>query len=333
MIVLEKMITHILDPSSNVIVCSDTCMELREESVAMLESKLSRAFTSAGRKVGVFKEGSVMKHQLEEYRSSIHTFEEMSANMAKYIFDTKCKCGIFTPSDLILAEVVYEDRRYLVGLDNAYSEGLLHEVKQNGDQVENEIVICSTLLSHSLLKKDSAFTIEFGDYSVSSVEAKVEIEGEKRYFYGDIALACESAPSYQDAVKTIKKTCEEVVKEYDLEPVKVLPKMKQIIKENVEAQEDIKVEEVAEILFSDQPLAKQQFASQVKERGVAEPVVVEHMKTTKAEKVQKIRTDKGIELIIPVDYMNSTDYVIFHTGEDGTISIELRNINRIMSKS
>lgn len=332
MIVIEKMISHLLDPSSNVIVCSDTCMDLQEHSMEMLENKLNKVFTSSQRKIGIFKEGSVMKHQLEAYRSSLDSFEAMSVKMAKYIFETKCKYGVFTPTDLILAEVVYEERRYLVGLDNAYLEGYGHETKQMGEAVENEVIVCSNLLSASLLKKDSAFAIEFGDYSVSSVEAKIEIEGEKHYFYNDIALACDSAPSYQDAMKTMKKACQDVVKQYDLEPVEVMPKMKQIIKENVEAQEEIKVEDIAQVLFSNQPVAKAQFETQVREQGIVKPVPVENIKSSKAEKVQKIRTDKGIELIIPVDYMNSTDYVIFHTGEDGTISIELRNINRIISK-
>lgn len=332
MIVIEKMITHILDPSTNVIVCSDTCNHLDDAYIPMLESKLTKAFTSPKRKTGVFKEGSTIKHLLEEYRSSMKTFEEMSIAIANYIFTAKCRCGIFIPTDLILAEVVYEERRYLVGLDNCYLEGLSHDTSQSGEQIENEITLCSTLLSSTLLKKDCAFMIEFGDYSVSSVEAQVEIAAEKRYFYSDIALCCESSPSYQDAYKTISDACEAVVEEYDLPSVQILPKMKQIIKDNVAAKEDINIEEVAQAVFADQPLAKQHFESQVKEKGVVKPISVEHIKSAKAEKVQKIRTDKGIEVIIPVDFMNSTEYVQFHTGEDGTISIELKNINRIISK-
>lgn len=332
MITIDKMITHILDPSSNIIVCSDTCMEVSEECISMMEAKITKAFTSSQRKVGVFKEGSPIQAMVESYRASIDTFEEMSKKIAKFIFEGKCKCGLFSPSDLILAEVVYEDRRYLVGLDNAYLEGLSHSTNTIGESVENELLINSTLLSSSLIKRDCAFTIEYGDFSVASVEAKVEIEAQKRYFYSDVVLSCDSTPSYSDAVKTITKACQDVVKEYELDSVEVMPKMKQIIKENVEAQEDIKVEEVAEILFSKQPLARQHFEQEVKEQGVAKPIPVENMKSTKSEKVQKIKTDKGIEIIIPVDYMNSTDYVEFNNKEDGTISIQLKNINRIISK-
>lgn len=333
MIVIDKMIVHILDPSSNMIVCSDTCMEMGDEAcITMLESKISKAFASNQRKSGHFKEGSPIQHMIEEYRASLMSFEDMSQKMAKYIFEAKMKCGIFEPSDLLISELVFEERRYLVVLDNAYLQNLTHHTNQAGESIQNEIITYKTLLSSSLIRRDSAFMVEFSDYTVSSVEAKVEIEAQKRYFYGDVVLACENTPSYKDAVESITKAVNQVVEEYDLKEVEVLPKMKQIIKENVEAQSDINVEEVAQVLFEDKPQAKARFKEDVKNSGVDKPIPVENMKSSKAEKVQKIRTDKGIEIIIPVDYMNSTDYVEFSTLPDGTISIQLKNINRIVSK-
>lgn len=333
MIVIDKMITHIVDASSNIIVCSDTCMsESDEQCLSMLEAKISKAFTSSQRKVGHFKQGSTIQHLLEEYQASLLSFEEMSQKMAKYIFEAKMKCALFEASDILIAEVVFEERRYLVGLDNCYTENLTHVTKEVGEEIQNEMIAYKTLISNSLVKKDYAFMIEFSDYSVSSVESKVEIEAQKRYFYGDVVLLCENTPSYKDALKSVNKACEQVVEQYDLKEIEVMPKMKQMIKESVEAQENISIEEVAEVLFAQKPLAKQQFKEEVKNSGVDTHIPVEHMKSTKSEKVQKIRTDKGIEVIIPVDFMNSTDYIEFNTLSDGTISIQLKNINRIVSK-
>lgn len=333
MIVIDKMILHVLDPSSNIAVYSDTCMDGDEDgSLGMIEAKITKAFTSSQRKMGSFKEGSPIQHMLEEYRASLINFEEMSKQMAKFIFEAKMKYGQFVPSDLLICEVLFEDRRYIIGLDNSYLENLTHHTSQDGELIHNDIITHKTILSQSLVKKDSAFMIECSDYSVSSVEAKVEIEAEKRYFYGDVVLTCENTPSYKDAVKSITKACTQAVKEYELNEVEILPKMKQIIKENVEAQSDIQIEEVAQVLFEDRPQAKAKFKEEVQNQGIKKPVSVENVKSTKAEKVQKIRTDKGIEVIIPVDYMNSTDYIEFTNLPDGTISIQLKNINRIVSK-
>ena len=65
---------------------------------------------------------------------------------------------------------------------------------------------------------------------------------------------------------------------------------------------------------------------------VEKPIEVEYVKPARSDKVQKIKTDKGIEIIIPVDYMNSRDFVEFKNQPDGTISIQLKNITRITSK-
>ncbi len=70
----------------------------------------------------------------------------------------------------------------------------------------------------------------------------------------------------------------------------------------------------------------------MKEKGMDRPILTEYVKPTKAEKVTKIKTDKGIEVIIPINYMDSTEYVEFQTLEDGTLMIHLKNINRITSK-
>lgn len=333
MIVIEKMITHVMDPSANVLVCSDTCMEnIDEACIKLIENKLSKIFVNSARKTGTFKEGSRIAYELDQYRASLTSFEEMSKAIAHYIFEAKMKCGLFDPSDLILAEVVYEERRYLVGLDNAYMENLTHRTSQNGELIQNDVETYKTILSATFIKRDCAFMIECSDYSVSSVEAKVDIDAQKQYFYGDIVLACENTPSYKDAMKTIAKACANTIKEYDLEEVSVMPKMKQILMENVAANEDIRIEEVAQIVFEDKPLAKAHFSEEVKSQGIQKPIPVEYMKTSKAESVQKIRTDKGIEISVPVDFMNSTDYMEIHTSKDGIISIQLKNIHHITSK-
>ncbi len=130
----------------------------------------------------------------------------------------------------------------------------------------------------------------------------------------------------------MNKAVEDTIKEYDLDSVKVLPKMKQMMQDTLEANEEIKVSDVASIVFGDQPLAKQHFETEMKEKGMDRPILTEYVKPTKAEKVTKIKTDKGIEVIIPINYMDSTEYVEFQTLEDGTLMIHLKNINRITSK-
>jgi len=332
MISVEKMILHDLEPSRNTLVCSDVCLDGQAEWLTVVTNKIARAFTSTQKKCGMFQREGRIRQIVEAYQSQHISFMEMSKQMAAYIFEMKRHYAQYDRSALLVAEVLYEDSRYIIGLDNAYQDALMREVLHEEGRIKGNLTVCPFILSPTLLKKDSAFMIGFQDNRVSSVENKVEIEGKKCWLYHDLILSCTAATSYQEAVKTMSKICEEVSKGYDLELLKVLPKMKQVINEHVEAQEAMHMEDVAQAVFHDQPLAKRQFVQQMKEQGIQEAIPVEHHKSSKAEKVQKLRTDKGFELTIPLDYMDSTDYIEFHTEENGSISIRLKNISRIISK-
>ena len=43
----------------------------------------------------------------------------------------------------------------------------------------------------------------------------------------------------------------------------------------------------------------------------------------------KLKTDTGIELVIPTDYFDNTDFVEFAKSADGSISITLKQIQNI----
>lgn len=329
---IEKSIVHILDCEHNTYVPSATCMEeLQEDIHKMMEGKANKVFASSKKKSAYFKEGSIMKNLLEHYKTQLISFEELSEKIAKHLFDQKMKYGVYEGSDLIISIVVMEGRRYLLLLDNGYQKGITHHLMQT-EQVHNEIIPYKTLLSANLTNKDRAALIELSDVSIHCVENKIEIETEKVNFLAELVLQCATEVSYQEAVKTITKTVEDMKEKYDIQEVNLVPKMKSIIKDTVEQQANIDIAEVADILFADKPLIKADFKEKVKEQGVEKPINVEYLKPRKSEKVQKIKTDNGIEIIIPVDYMDSKEYVEFITQSDGTISIQLKNIAHITSK-
>lgn len=333
MLDFENIIVHILDSEHNACIMSECCIQDMELEVEkMLQTKAGKVFASAAKKKGEFKEGGHIEHFLQDYKEKKTSFEEMSKQIAQYIFDAKMKYALYEPTDLLLAEVLQEGRRYILGIENAYSEGVTHNLVHQGEDIVNEIIPYRTLLSVNLVKKDRAFLVELSDMSVHSVESKIDVETDKVNFYGDILLESTTAPSYKEAVTSISKVTEKLTEKFDLDEIEMMPRMKSIIKDNVESQTPINIEEVATLLFADKPLAKGEFKEELRTQGIAKDIDVEYVKSTKSEKVQKIKTDRGIEIIIPVDFMNSKDLVEFQNQPDGTISIQLKNIIHISSK-
>lgn len=333
MIEIEKIILHVLDCEHNTCIPSTACMQdLHPEIEKMLLSKIEKVFRSNLRKNGKLQEGNTITTWIQQYKQQELSFEAYSHHIANHIFEQKMKYAIYHSSDCIIASILREGRRYLFVLDNAYVQGITHHLQQNEKGLINEIITHQTLLSANLLKQDCAFVVELSDESLLCVEQKVEIEGEKRYFFADILLGSKIAPSYKESVACLSKITEAISDKYALDEVEIIPKMKSLVVDNVEKQKPISIDEVANILFNDQSLVKDDFKEEMKKQGIPDTIDVEHVKPAKSERVQKIKTDKGIEIIIPIDYMNSKEFVEFKNQPDGTISIQLKNITHITSK-
>ncbi len=59
---------------------------------------------------------------------------------------------------------------------------------------------------------------------------------------------------------------------------------------------------------------------------------IERDYTVRANKSHKIRTDTGIEIIVPSDFFNNSEYIEFISNEDGTISINIKNVGKIINR-
>ena len=135
----EKVIVHVLDCEQNTCIMSTACMqELQPEVEKMMQTKASKVFSSsskksgkyAGERRGKFKESSQVKQWLDSYKLQEQSFEQLSELLARHIFDAKLRCALYYPSDLLIAQVMEEGRRYLLVIDNAYSEGITHTLVQ-----------------------------------------------------------------------------------------------------------------------------------------------------------------------------------------------------------
>ena len=74
------------------------------------------------------------------------------------------------------------------------------------------------------------------------------------------------------------------------------------------------------------------FLEKTVEKELPEEVVVPKKAVERKMKNQRIRTDTGIELSFPVDYYENPELIRFVNEPDGTISITIQHIGKIMPK-
>lgn len=68
------------------------------------------------------------------------------------------------------------------------------------------------------------------------------------------------------------------------------------------------------------------------ELNIPKEVTINRSLAIRAAKTQKIKTDTGIEISFPAEYFENQDYFKIINNPDGTLSIEIKNIGKIISK-
>ena len=110
--------------------------------------------------------------------------------------------------------------------------------------------------------------------------------------------------------------------------------MKSAIYKNLEEEQELSPEKLADQLFDDNLTARLTFVDQLKE-NIPEPIKVadiDHSRQTKKLENQKLSLSNGIQLIVPNSVYEDADSVEFIQNQDGTYSILIKNIEDIQNK-
>lgn len=331
MLTIDSMYIQVMEPSRDILICSDMPVQGDEDIDRVIQVKMNKCFSNKGYRQAVFRMDTAWRDHLEKWQREECSLREMTGVLAEDIFQKKKDNGCYDASDVWLAEVVYEERRYLTIVDNAYRYGMTHQVSAKEQHTSVDLIRDQGFYQENLMKEDSVVLIEKSDLSVKILEHRVDTSGQKVDLYADKILQCEAKPSYPESVKIVTKAVETMVKDFDLNQNEVLPKMKQLLVDGTENQKDVDVKEMAEMLFP-QPHVQKEFHDKLESDGLPAFIPTAQGKAVRKERVQKLKTDNGIEIAIPIDYMNQSDYVEIDHQADGTITIRLKNINHIKSR-
>ena len=89
---------------------------------------------------------------------------------------------------------------------------------------------------------------------------------------------------------------------------------------------------IVEEVFKANPIQQEAAKKELADADMMRPLPVNREFATKVGEHHKIKTDTGIEISFPVEYMKNREFIEIKTNDDGTLRIELKNINKIMNK-
>ena len=146
-------------------------------------------------------------------------------------------------------------------------------------------------------------------------------------------LQCTTVLSGKETVKKTEKLLTKVAEEYGKNPVEALAKGKQYLAQTAETGSNFAPQAFGEAAFAGEPSLQGTFTEKLRQaEDIPKEVKVESRFAERTGTVHKIKTDTGIEITFPSAYMENPDFIQFFTRPDGTLSIELKGIGKIINK-
>lgn len=332
-VIIRKAIVHIMDGELGYPVYSEEELELSPDINDFFRSHICKIMSGDDLKKCYFaeEEDSKIYDLVKEFREE--NLIESSKALAGELYGIM-NANISIPSgDLAVVTFQSKGVQYLALLKMNYKESYVHMTQSQESGNVNQIICYQSTLPAAGSKLSEAVIINLSDYSVQIIEKKYDINGLKMNYLSELYLKCKASMSSKSKLSIVTKAVEQVNKKhYADEPVKQM-EAKSIIKREIEDTGSINVEKISEKIYGNAPEIKEEFDAKMEKYHMEKAEVTpQSEKTTKKFEKQYLRTDTGIEINIPMEQYQDANQVEFLTNPDGTISVIIKNINKISTR-
>ena len=330
MIEVNRAILHILDLKSGVPVLSDK--ELDPDVFEYLQKHLEKAWLDAGVHVSHIGEVNPVRKAIGTYLSDEEQLAKITQEWAEKLHKDLMDCGEEKPVDLVCVDFSVEGARQFGLVIYPNQMGYLHKVAYDGEDVRNEIIEHYAILPNTTQKISMFAFVDVEDWSVKFADKKRELDGEKVFLLPDRLLNCTMPNSQKETIKQVHKIVNKVAEEFGQNTAQAVSRAKTFVMQQSEEKKEFAPAELGQVVFENNPGMQQSYNEQVAMSSLPERAKMDPDFALKTNKTHKIKTDNGIEIIIPSSYVNNPNYIEFISNENGTISIELKNIGEILNK-
>lgn len=353
MLRISHAILHVFDFTSCVNVLSQSELDLESRQVKGYVTKhVKKAFGHIDNKHGEFAPDSMFAAELKRYFAGERDFIDLSTQIAEFVATELGRMSKSESTDLLVVDFEEEEKldggstddeaitASFEGRVNRYfgifllesRQAFMHSVGYGEDGAPcNAIERHHAILPNPSQKIASFALVNMRNLEVAFQDKKRVIAGEEVWLIPDSLLQCSAQASSKEVIDELSRIVEEVAQEYGADPVVSLSKAKAYVCESTEENEDIAPFDLAEEVFEDEPI-RERFTLCLAEENIPERVRVEKKAAERVTRNHKIRTDTGIEITFPSEYVNNPDFIEFGNTANGLISIELKNIGHIENK-
>lgn len=319
---LSKAIIHTLDSDLKTLILSQQPLNLNATpSVEIYLEKMSK---------GLMNSTGVSNTKLEE-RSVLHSlilnqfnFLEVSQQIATTWFNAVMQKGEYKSLNLIIMQIDSEDTTYLVVIEVPNKEGYL-KITQNQNHTENTIVYNQAILPSTFSSIHNAFSLSLNDGTLM-----VKYDYSYQDFFEDY-LDCKLRPTTKESLKVVDAMVNHISTLRDVEPLNNSIKMRNLLTDHAEVFDEIEAKQIVKEIFSDLSEHEESLMdTSFDHHAIPEFLSLKDMVKMAMVKRHRIKTESGIEIVLPLDSVDVDEMVDISTDASGRVSIQLKNIGKII---
>ena len=145
-------------------------------------------------------------------------------------------------------------------------------------------------------------------------------------------LECTNSISPKDAVNAVKNIALQLSEQHGKNSAAIVSRTKAFLAENAETSDSLDTVELSHMVFPESDELAEEFVQQIHQQGIPVSIPVERTYAIREGKKHKIKTDTGIEITIPSDFFDNSEYIEFINNPNGTISISIKNVGKIINR-
>ncbi len=329
---IEKIIIHILDTSMTMPVMSMDEMPTSIDMNDFFAHHICKTQNDDALKNCVFdEEYNLFLNYLKEYQDEKIDFVTFSKQIAGQLFSIMSAHIHIPCADFALVQYRCNMKEYLAILKLNYQNTFIHFTDFDSDININTIIQHRTTLPNYGQKITEAAIIDLSTFDVNLLDKLVEIDGEKKHYLSTLFFKCHTKLSSKEQMQAVKTATNKVAKKYFDTDIEKKAEITEKLYSNLNDNGELDLEAFATEAFPAQEEAKEIFFNTLEKKGVDKPKIAITEKTIQRTfENQRIKTDEGVEIKIPIDFYNNPQKMEFITEPNGKISIILKDINKII---
>lgn len=332
-VTIKECYLYLLDNESRTFIPTQNPIDdAIDGAYGFLEKSIEKCAKNPAGRHGKFNEDSEAKQMFLDYRNGAITFSDFACEIATKRYDWKERYEILTASDLFMCEVEIGEVEYVIGLELTCTEGMVHHVIQGSSGIQNNLIVHRSIIPNANLKNASFFMINLDTMDLTVLESMTSTEDDDTMLYADKILQCNTEISLKEAIKKARTAAKQIVEDKKLDQLSVIPAFERAVTDMVNGGLSLDMNQIAEEVFYEEPEVQKMYIEEVSKIGVGKSVSNQNRAKIPSKKSQKLKTNTGIEISIPLDYYNNKDYIELINNPDGSISIQIKNVNSVVNK-